>query len=462
MHAGLSLYDLQRRRFLALEAQAPKRGKQFTFRLTMDKERVKPITRPFAALHFRDFRLFWIGQLISHTGDFMQVTAVSWILYELTGSPFQLGMNGVFRALPLISLGLFGGAIADRCDRRRLLLVTQVILMILAFLLGLLAQTGLIQAWHIYVFTFSNGVVRAVEGPARQALFPSLVPRSALANAVALNSLLWKGTMLVGPALAGIAITTVGTDGAFYANAASFLAVVLALMLMRTSSQAPWQGAGFLGDLKNGLRYVSSERLILAIMLMEATSSVFGLDQAMLTIFARDILKAGATGLGFLQSARGLGAIIGSGLLVSRGATGSHGRIFLFSAILYGLSFALFGLSQSFALSLFLLLVVGASDAVWGATRSIMLQLRTPETMRGRVMGIFSLSSRGMHPLGQVETGLVVPLIGARKATFLGGLFVSGVALFAVWKVPQLLRFRWEERKAARILSSAASEETTP
>lgn len=415
----------------------------------------------FAALRFRDFRLFWFGQLISNIGDFMQITAVSWLLYELTGSPLKLGINGAFRALPLITLGLFGGAIADRFDRKRLLLASQLVFMALALALGFLVQTGAVRAWHIYLFTLANGFVRAVEGPCRQALYPSLVPRSALANAVALNSLLWKGTMLVGPALGGAAIAGIGIDGAFYANGASFLAVVAALTSMRTSSRVPGRGAGFLRELKNGLHYVFSDRPILAIMTMEATSSLFGFDQAMLTIFARDILQAGPSGLGFLQSARGLGAIIGSALLVSA-ASDRHGKILLWSAVAYGLSFALFGLSESLPLSLLLLALAGAADAVWSATRSIILQLRTPEAIRGRVMGIFSLSSRGMHPLGQVETGLVVPLIGAKEATFLGGLLVSGVALVAVWTSPQLLRLRGEEKRRAPVRPDAASEEIAP
>jgi MFS family permease len=426
----------------------------------MDERETTPRTGPFVALRFRDFRLFWVGQLISNIGDFMQITAVSWLLYEITGSPFKLGINGAFRASPLIALGLFGGALADRFDRKRLLLASQLAFMVLACALGVLVQTGAIRDWHIYLFTFFNGLVRAVEGPCRQAFYPSLVPRSALANAVALNSLLWKGTMLVGPALGGVAITAVGIDGAFYANAASFLAVVAALTSMRTPSRAPRRGAGFLPELKDGLRYVFSERLVVAIMTMEAASSLFGLDQAMLTIFARDILKAGPSGLGFLQSARGLGAIVGSGLLVSTFSDASHGKIVLWSAIAYGLSFALFGLSESFVLSLFLLALAGAADAMWSGARSIILQLRTPEAMRGRVMGIFSLSSRGMHPLGQVETGLVVPLVGAKEATFLGGLLVSGVALAAVWTAPQLLR--WERTHPAPVRPDPASEETAP
>jgi MFS family permease len=319
--------------------------------------------------------------------------------------------------------------------------------MLLAFLLGILAQTGLIQVWHIYALTLVSAVVGTLDGPARQALYPSLVPRSALSNAIALNSLLWKGTVLLGPSLAGIAISTIGTDGAFYANALSFLSVIVALFLMETrSSRTPSRGE-FLKDLKEGVSYVFSQKIILGVMGMEAASAIFGLDQAMLTIFASDILRAGATGLGFLQSARGLGAIAGSGLLIFMGEQLSHGKILFVSALLYGASFAIFGLSNSLPLSLFLLLIAGATDTIWGAARNTILQLQTKEGMRGRVMGIFQLSNRGLSPLGQVETGLVVPLVGAKEATFIGGLIVTAVTLFTGWRVPSLPRFRWEERQ---------------
>ncbi len=402
----------------------------------------QPAVGPFAAFHFREFRLFWIGLFISNIGTWMQITAMSWLLYDLTNSPFQLGLNGVFRAIPTICFGLFGGTVADRYDRKRLLLATQIILMLLALLLGALAQTALIRVWHIYSLTVLGAIVGTLDGPARQALYPSLIPRSVLPNAIALNSLLWKGTVLLGPALAGIAISTVGTDGAFYANAASFLAVVLALFAMRVSSSGASRPGHFLRDLKEGVSYVAAKKDILGVMVMEATSAIFGLDQAMLTIFARDILQVGASGLGFLQSSRGLGALIGSGLLISLGQPRSQGRILLLSAIVYGVSFAFFGLSRSFPLSLLLLLIVGATDTIWGATRNTILQLETTEAMRGRVMGVFQLSNRGLNPLGQTETGLMVPLVGAREATFIGGLFVAAVTLFTAWRVPSLPRFR--------------------
>jgi MFS family permease len=412
---------------------------------------------PFAALYFRDFRLFWTGLFISNVGSWMQMTAISWMLYDMTHSPLQLGVNGLFRALPSIVLGIFGGAMADRYDRKRLMLATQITSMLLAFALGVLDQTGRIEVWHIYAITAASAVVNTLDGPARQALYPSLVPSSALPNAIALNSILWKGTALIGPSLAGIAISTVGTDGAFYANGASFLAVVIALLLMKTRAVRVRTTGDFLQELKEGLVYVRSQNIILAVMVMEAFSSVFGLDPAMLTIFARDVLQVGASGLGFLQSARGAGAVIGSGVMIAMAQARSQGKILFLSAIGYGACFALFGLSLSFPVSLLLLLLMGATDTIWAAARNIILQVHTPDNLRGRVMGVFYLSNRGLHPLGQTETGLVVPLIGAREATVLGGLLVAGVTVLTAARVPSVARFRWEAARHAKIANAPSS-----
>ena len=412
-----------------------------------------------AAFHYRDFRLFWISLFVSNTGTWMQMIATNWLLYQLTDSPIQLGLNGIFRAIPAIGLGLISGTFADRYDRRRLMLATQILLGLLALGLGALDQSGQVQAWQIYVFTFVSSAVGSFDGPVRQALFPSLVPRSVLSNAVALNSLLWKGAALLGPTLGGLAISLMGTAGAFYANAASFLAVVVALLLMRSSSSTRQPQRDFLSETKAGFSYIVSQPVILGVMIMEGVSSVFGLDNAMLTIFASDILQVGASGFGLLQSSRGLGAVLGSSVFIAMGHRPDQGKILFTSAILYGVGFALFGLSPSFLLSLALIAFVGVTDTIWGAARATILQLITPEKFRGRVMGVFQLSNRGLHPLGQTETGLVVPLIGAPAATFFGGLLVTVVTLITAWRAPEIPKFRWKEPGDHRAKRSLNDEE---
>ncbi len=399
-----------------------------------------------AALGYRDFRLFWSGQLISNTGTWMQMTATSWLLYQLTGSAVLLGLNGIFRAIPALGLGVVSGTFADRYDRRWMLLWTQVLLGLLALGLGLLDHSGHIQPWHIYLFTFLSSSVGAFDGPARQAMFPSLVPRAALPNAVALNSLLWKGSALIGPSLGGIAISLMGTAGAFYANAASYLVVVIMLLLLRVKAKPEQQRQRhFMSETKEGFSYIIARPVILGITVMEAIASVFGLDHTMLTIFASDVLRVGAHGFGLLQSARGLGAVIGSSIYLAVGQRPHQGRILFVSAILYGIGFALFGVAPTFALALLLMVFIGMTDTVWGASRGTIMQLITPDKFRGRVMGVFQLSNRGLHPLGQVESGLLIPLIGVREATVFGGLFVSLITILTAWRVPEIAKFRWDQ-----------------
>ena len=402
-----------------------------------------PPTGRLAAFRYRDFRLFWLSLFISNVGTWMQMTATNWLLYQLTNSPVQLGLNGVFRAIPAIGLGLISGTFADRYDRRKLLLLTQLVLGALSLGLGALDQAGHIQAWQIYLFTFISSSVGSFDGPARQALFPQLVPRAVLPNAVALNSLLWKGAALIGPTLGGIAIAAMGTAGAFYANAVSFLAVVIALLLMHSRAAAPVvKRRHFLQETRDGFSYIISRPIVLGLTVMEAVASVLGLDHAMLTILASDVFQVGAQGFGFLQSARGVGAVIGSSFFIAMGQRPAQGRILFVSAVLYGAGFAIFGLAPSFPIALILLAFVGATDTIWGAARGTILQMLTPEHFRGRVMGVFQLSNRGLHPLGQTETGLIVPLIGAREATFLGGAVISVITLLTVWRVPGIAKFR--------------------
>jgi MFS family permease len=401
-----------------------------------------------AALGYRDFRLFWSGQLISNIGTWMQMTATSWLLYQLTGSAVLLGLNGIFRAIPALSLGVISGTFADRYDRRRMLLWTQVILGSLSLAVGLLDDFGHIQAWHIYTLTFLSSAVGAFDGPTRQAMFPALVPRSALPNAVALNSLLWKGSALIGPSLGGVAISLMGTAGAFYANALSFLVVVVTLMMLRVNAKAePKRERHFMAETRDGLSYIVARPVILGLTVMEAVSSVFGLDHTMLTVFASDVLRVGADGFGLLQSARGLGAVIGSGLFLAIGQKPYQGRILIITAILYGIFFALFGLAPNFGLALGLMTLVGLTDTVWGAARGTIMQMITPDKFRGRVMGVFQLSNRGLHPLGQVESGLMIPLIGVRETTLFGGLFVTLVTLLTAWKIPAIPKFRWDDER---------------
>jgi MFS family permease len=212
---------------------------------------------------------------------------------------------------------------------------------------------------------------------------------------------------------------------------------------MHTSSPAREKQRDFIAETKTGFAYILSQPVILGLTVMEAFASVFGLDHALLTILASDVFRVGARGLGFLQSARGLGAVIGSSVFIAMGQRPEQGRILLVSALLYGAGFALFGMAPSFSLALILLAFVGATDTIWAAARSTIMQMRTPEKFRGRVMGVFQLSNRGLHPLGQLESGIMVPLIGAREATVMGGAIITIISICTAWRMPDLVQFRW-------------------
>jgi MFS family permease len=207
----------------------------------------------------------------------------------------------------------------------------------------------------------------------------------------------------------------------------------------------------FMAETQEGFKYIVARPIILGITVMEAIASVFGLDHTMLTIFASDVLRVGAHGFGLLQSARGLGAVIGSSIYLAAGQRPYQGKILIVTAILYGIAFALFGVAPTFAIALLLMVFIGMTDTVWGAARGTIMQMITPDQFRGRVMGVFQLSNRGLHPLGQVESGLLIPLIGVRETTVFGGLFVTLVTILTAWKVPAILKFRWDNDEASRI-----------
>jgi MFS family permease len=224
--------------------------------------------------------------------------------------------------------------------------------------------------------------------------------------------------------------------------------VVITLTMLRVQAKAETKRQRqFVTETQEGFKYILARPIILGLTVMEAVSSVFGLDHTMLTIFASDVLRVGAQGFGLLQSARGLGAVIGSGLFLAIGQKPYQGKILIVTAIFYGIFFALFGLAPNLSLALGLMTLVGLTDTVWGAARGTIMQMITPDKFRGRVMGVFQLSNRGLHPLGQVESGLMIPLIGVRETTLFGGLFVTVVTILTAWQIPSIPKFRWDDER---------------
>lgn len=391
----------------------------------------------FSALRYRDFRLLWIGQIISVTGTQMQYVAINWHVYLLTKSPLALGGVGLVRVLPIIVCSLLGGVVADAVDRKRLMITTQSLMLTCAALLGWLTASGLNTIWPIYLLTAIASGALAFDNPARQALLPTLVPAKDFPNAVSLGIVVFNSAMIVGPALAGILLSASGPALIYGLNSASFVAVIVALLLMKSGGRA---GADHqvsrisLGALRDGVRFVWRTPIIVQTMTLDFVATFFASATALLPIFAAEILKVGPRGLGFLAAAPGVGSII-AGLTMARlGTVRRQGRIVLASVAAYGAATVAFGLSRWFWLSLLMLGLTGAADTVSTVLRQTIRQLVTPNYLRGRMTSVNMIFFMGGPQLGELEAGVVAQLIGATLSVVTGGVgCLIAVAAAGVW-----------------------------
>lgn len=376
------------------------------------------------------------------SGTWIELTATSWLLYQLTDSPLLLGLNGIFRAAPIFSFALIGGTVADRVERRRLLLVTQSSSVVTSLILGTLVVTHNVAFWHVYVISLINATIAAFDAPGRQSLFPMLVPRGQLQNAITLNAMLFQTGQLVGPAIAGVLIARVGVAAPFFVNAASYFAIIGGLLAMRIPPITQRQSRGSIrSELVSGLRYVRASTVLPLVLVMEATFSVFGHNQALMTIFARDVLGAGPEGLGVLLSSVGAGAIAGMIVLLLVGDIRRKGAFMLGAGALYAAALLVFAWSRSFPLSVAVLAVLGFADATWGALRNAIAQIVAEDAYRGRVMSLILIAARGLTSASQVETGVATSIFGAPGAATIGALAIGGALTAAATRGKALRDF---------------------
>lgn len=397
---------------------------------------MRRLTDGFAALRSRNYVLYAAGQFTSQLGHWIEQTAVAWILYEMTDSPLLLGLAGLFRAAPMIAFALFGGAVADRVPRRALLLGTESAMLAASSIVGLLALTGRLEFWHLYLLSLTSGTLSAFSVPARHALFVGLVPRTWLQSAVTMNAVTVRSGALVGPSLGGLALAYGGYAVPFFINAASFLAMLAALAAMRlpprqpdASSPRPSLWAGMTG----GLDFVWRNPTLKAVLGLEVVSGLFGHNVTLVTIIARDAIGAGPEGLGLLLSALGAGGLLGMAFMVAFQVS-RHVQVILAAGALYAVLFAAFALSPWFTFSLVLLFVLGMTDGIWAVTRNTLVQLSVPDALRGRVMSVAVLATRGSAPLGRVQAGFVAQLAGGPVAVLIGAA-VIGAAVVASWRL---------------------------
>jgi len=388
------------------------------------------------ALRERNYVLYVGGQFTSQLGGWIELTAVSWIIYEMTNSPFLLGLNGLFRAAPTILLALFGGAIADRLPRRRLLYCTESTNLTASLLVGILAATGTLQFWHLYVLNAVSGTLQAFSVPARHALFAGLVPRASMQSAVTLNSVAVRGGGFFGPAVAGVALAYGNYSVPFFLHAAGYLAMLFALTMMRlpaSQARATVTLTSLGRGMTEGVAFVWRTPLLKIVLGLEIATGLFGHNSALLTIIVRDILGAGPEGLGLLLSATGAGAMLGMTLLVAFHVE-RHARLILTLGAMYTVLWAGFAFSQLLWLSVLLSFALGTVDSVWSVTRNTVAQLLVTDALRGRVMSVVMLVTRGGSQLGRVQSGILVGLIGA-PAAVLAGAAVVGAAVLRSWWV---------------------------
>jgi MFS family permease len=406
------------------------------------------------ALRHRNFRLIWIGLLVSFTGSMMQNAALLWhvsLLVAPERKGLALGLVGLVRVVPVVVFSLISGVVADAWNRRRLMLFTQIAATGVALALAVLAFRGVTQVWPIYVLAALGSAVGAFDLPARNALVPTLVPREHLPNAISLNTIMFQIASVAGPSLGGVIIAAAGVGWAYVANAISFSFVIVALMMMRgVPARAPRDAeptdgrddVSFHAALE-GLRFVFRSPLIRSTMLLDFFATFFSSAMALLPIFAQDILRVGASGYGWLYAAPAVGAVITSAVMVPlTERIDRRGSTLLWAVALFGLATVGFGASRSFWLTFFCLAMTGATDTVSMVIRNIVRQLETPDRLRGRMTGVNMVFFMGGPQLGELEAGAVANWLGATFSVVSGGigcLIATGWVAFAT---PALRRYR--------------------
>ena len=402
----------------------------------------------FAALQHRNFRLLWLGQLISFSGSMMQQAAILWhvsLLVPADRRGLALGIVGLVRVGPIVVFSLLSGVVADALDRRRLMMVTQVSAALVALALAVLAFSGLAVVWPVYLLAALGAAAGAFDGPARQALIPNLVPREHLANALSLNQIMFQSASVLGPSIGGVLIASLGVGWAYLFNAVSFLFVLVALVLMRNVPviDASERAQASFGAAREGLRFVFASPIIRSTMLLDFIATFFASATALLPIFAQDILHVGARGYGLLSSAPSVGAILASLVMVRViDHIDRRGQVLLWAISVYGLATVVFGFSQVFLLSFLCLAMTGAADTVSMVIRNLVRQLTTPDRMRGRMTSVNMIFFQGGPQLGELEAGLVANAWGPVLSVVSGGVGCLLMTGLIASRTPQLRAYR--------------------
>ncbi len=389
------------------------------------------------ALRYPKYRAYWIGALASVCGYQTLIFSQGWLTFELTGSPLYLGYIGLASASSSIALNLFGGVFADKLDKRRLIVITQLITASLVFLLAFITLLDVVQVWHIILIAFVAGGVGAFDQPAQQALYPHLIDRKAIVSAVALDSAVWQGMRIVAPAAAGFVISQAGTATAFFLAGAGFVTMAAVMLLLKVPRIESASGGNPIHDMIEGLKFIGGSAAFSFLIGMAFFNSFFGMAyMMMMPAFAVDILKVGADGQGMLMGMGGIGSLAVTMVMSSMSGSAHRGPMIVGGGAVFGLSVATFALTSlyvgSIPLALTMMLVMGVSNSMYMISIRSSLQLLTPDTMRGRLMGFFGMTWSIM-PLGAFQAGAIAEFVGVPVAVAMGGglvtLFALGPAL---------------------------------
>lgn len=387
----------------------------------------------FQALSFRDFRLFWFGQLISLSGTWMQSVAQGWLVYSLTKSPFYLGMVAAASSLPILLFTLLGGIIADRFPKRNILLITQGLSIIPALILGILTSTGTATVWHVALLAFLLGTINAIDIPTRQSFLAEMVGKGHIVNAIALNSAAFNGARIIGPMIAGLAIAYLGIPACFFLNAVSFVAVIAALACMRIKGEIKIGSEGLLRDFMKGVAFMKGSREIIHVMLLITVFSLAGLPYiSLLPVFAEEVFHMGAKGLGFLVSASGIGALTAALAIAVKGDIKNKTRFMSYACLCFSISLFIFSFSKIFVVSLIAIMFGGLGMVSYLATANSYIQVSVPDELRGRVMSVYSFIFLGTVPIGNAIMGIVADKAGTtHTVTAAGVLCIIASGIFA-------------------------------
>lgn len=377
------------------------------------------------SLRHRNFRIYYLGQLVSLSGTWMQSLAQAWLLYRLTDSGFMLGLAGAVSLLPSLFLGVYGGWLADRFSRQRLLMLAQGLAMVQALTLAILTLSGAIAPWHILALALLLGIVQAFELPARHAFVAGLVPKTDLANAIALHASLFQASRLIGPAIAGVLIAVIGEGWVFAVNAATFVAALATLRAIRLPP-APAVDAAEPKDLRAGLRFAWRHRPVRAALSVVAAMSILGTSASvLLPVFAVKVYAVGAGRLGLMMGAIGGGALVGAFALAGRRGLVGIERLILGTGVAAGGALLLFALTPVFELALVFLAVTGFCITRVLASSNTFIQMTVPDRLRGRVMALFAVAMQGMMPLGNLAAGAGGDLLGAPLTVAISGVLLA-------------------------------------